>query len=1060
MATEFLVLGQLRINHGGTSVNLGRRRERSLLGVLLLEPGSAVTTDRLVDLLWDGDPPDTARESLYTHVARLRARLDPDGAGRLGIRLVKEAGGYRVDLSAEAVDAVRFRRLVERAGAVLEPEVRAALLRDALALWRGPILANEATPRLRERVGAALTEMRLAAAALMVDAELACGRHEAAIGDLTALTAEYPHREQFVSRLMIALYRSGRGSEALQVYQRVRQLLAADLGVDPGPELQRLHTAMLRHDSALIALSDVSDEGQGAVAAPPVAPRQLPPDIATFTGREATLRDLDQLLPQPEEPPVLVLISGSGGMGKTALAVHWGHSVADRFPHGQLFVDLRGYSADDPIPPAEVLSRFLFALNARVPVGTVDVDALTEVYRSVLAGRRMLIVLDNAISADQVRPLLPGSAGSLVLVTTRGDLRGLVALNDARPMPLDVLEPAASAALLTRILGAAGVDTEPGQVAELAALCTHLPLALRIAAANVIIDPRRSIGSLVEQLRSVDRLGILSAGPDPKAAVRTVFDHSYARLAVDARQLFRLLGTAPGDDLSITAAAVLAQLAVPEAEQLLDTLTAAHLVHRGEQNRIRLHDLIRLYAREKAEAEDAAQDRAAALRRLSDYYLDMADAAARALYPGILRLPYQPAQAEHDPAGMGTRNDALAWLDVEHHNLIATVHNLSTHGPYLTACRLVDALRGYLTLRRSGTDWRPCTHAGLVAAEAAGDRHALAAMQLAVATAQIAVSDFQAAVGPLRAALAEYRHLDLAAGEAAALGNLSTAHRVLGRLDQALEDGEQALAVYRRIDAVRGEALALGNVGQARHDLGQLDKAAEAYTQALACFRSVADQEGEANALNSLGLIHHDLGELPRALDCFQRALAMFRRAGVGWGEATALDSVALVQCDLGRPAKAFEMGQLALAVAREAGYRRTEANARNSIATAARALGLLDEAIREHLAGLRLAREIGWRHAEIDALAGLAATRCQLGDLDAAISDAEAGLARARESGLRIHEGHCLTALADGHLRAGNLAAAAEHGRQALAVHQAARSLLGRERTLRILAAIETART
>lgn len=462
---EFRLLGRVEAEHDGRRIALGRRRERCLLGILLLEAEAVVLADRLIDLLWDGDPPANARPGLHTHVARLRTCLNPDNTGHTNLRLTTRDGGYVVEVDRQLVDAHRFATLVDRAMVLSEPARRADLLRQAVALWRGPLLADVASGRLRDRVGGPLTQLRMTATEAMVDAELACGRHGELIGELTAMTAEHPHRERFYGQLMLALYRAGRHPEALDMYQRLRTRLVDDLGVDPGPQLRQLYTAILRHDPDLAAPRDTGATGHDigathvATAAPgiptptpapavpvgPPVPAQLPADVAGFTGRTTSMARLDALLSAAGEGQTaavaISVIVGAAGVGKTALAVHWAHRVRDQFRDGQLYVDLRGHEPGRAARPIAALAHLLRALGVVPEQVPLEVEAAAGMYRSLLADRRVLVVLDNAASAEQVRPLLPGTPGCFVLVTSRDNLPGLVARDGAYRLGLDVLTP-------------------------------------------------------------------------------------------------------------------------------------------------------------------------------------------------------------------------------------------------------------------------------------------------------------------------------------------------------------------------------------------------------------------------------------------------------------------------------------------------------------------------------------------------------------------------------------------------------------------------------------------
>jgi DNA-binding SARP family transcriptional activator len=453
---EFRLLGPLEVVDDGRSIYVGRRRERSLLGVLLLQGNVAVPVERLLELLWEQDPPATARASLHTHIARLRACLNR-GGGPSEVRLVGGDAGYRIEVDRRLVDAHRFRALVDQARTQADPAVRAVLLREALALWRGPILADDASDRLRDRVGAPLTELRLTATELLVDSELARGRHRELIGELTAMTAEHPHSERLIGQLMLALYRSGRQADALDAYQRFCCRLARDLGVDPGLDLRQLHTAVLRHAPELSARGH--DRGWPVAGdANRVRPAMLPPDVADFTGRAADVAHLTSAL-RPDQGHAMAgaVITGPGGVGKTTLAVHVAHQLAHEFADGQLYANLHGMHTA-PADPFHVLGRFLRMLGVNGTALPGSLDERVETYRDLLAGRRVLVVLDDAKGQVQLRPLLPGSPTCAVIVTSRARLSGF---EGGHRLTLDVFTPPEAVALLARVCGDERVPPRP-----------------------------------------------------------------------------------------------------------------------------------------------------------------------------------------------------------------------------------------------------------------------------------------------------------------------------------------------------------------------------------------------------------------------------------------------------------------------------------------------------------------------------------------------------------------------------------------------------------------------
>jgi DNA-binding SARP family transcriptional activator len=989
----------LRVWDGAAWSAIRAGQQRAVLAVLLAADGRAVSMDRLVDEIWGEHPPSSARSTVQGYVMRLR-RLLGDRDGEV---LVTRGPGYELVTGDDDVDYRVFERLVaagRRSLAERQLETAARQLTEALALWRGPAMADVPMgPTVAAEV-TRLGQSRLTALEERLGAVLELGGHADVVDELTQLVQEHPLRERMRGQLMLALYRCGRRAEALDAYRRGRRVLVAELGLEPGPQLRELEQLILADDRTLAA----PGRGTGVQASPPVVPAQLPADSAGFTGRETQLRQLDALLPAREDrdrgPAVLVIsaITGAGGVGKTALAVRWARRMADRFPDGQLYVNLRGYAADPPLRPAEALARFLRALDVPAEKVPLDEDEAASLYRSCLVGKRMLVLLDDACHPDQVRPLLPGWPGCLVLVTSRDQLVGLTARDGAVRLSLDVLTPAEAEELLAAVLGPDRVRAEPGPVAELARLCGYLPLALRIAAANLTALPRRPVADYVALLRA-DRWRALEVGGDRHAAVRATFDLSYQALPAEARRLFRLLGLAPGPDVTVAAAAALGGMSPAAAGTLLSQVAGAHLIGEHAPGRYDCHDLIRLYATEQARGEDTEPERHAALERLLLFYLRAVDAAARLLYPDKLRLPLPdsgPAPGEPATAGFGDVAAASAWLEAERPNLVAAVHHAAAHGPRSVGWQLADALRGYFHLRREAADWLAVGQAGLSCAQA--DDHP--------------------------------------AAQAAAHLSLALLHWNHSRHAQATHDYTQALALARRAGWPDGEAAALGNLGNVYQEMGQLQRAADNYQDALVLARRTNWRFGEANGLNSIGDVYYALGRLSDARDTLDQALTLHREVGSRSGEADVLRVLSAIHRECGRHSEALDHARSALTLARTIGDRRYEADAHNALAAVQQCLGRYREALDGHTRALGLARQIGSRYPETEALIGSAAASRACGDLDAAARHAEAAATIAGESGYRMLEGLARTARASVYRDQGLLETALDEADRALAIH------------------------
>jgi tetratricopeptide (TPR) repeat protein/transcriptional regulator with XRE-family HTH domain len=780
-------------------------------------------------------------------------------------------------------------------------------------------------------------------------------------------------------------------------------------------------------------------------------PRQLPPDVAGFTGRACDLERLDALLAGADTPPAVVIsaIAGTAGVGKTALAIHWAHQVADRFPDGQLHVNLHGYAPGPPVSPLQALAQLLNGLGLPADQIPVDQEATAGLYRSLLAGKRILVVLDNARHAEQIRPLLPGTSGCLVVVTSRDRLTGLVATHGAHRITLDVLTPGEAVALLGRILGKDRVAAEPEAAAELAEACAFLPLALRIAAAELTGQAGQPIAGYAAGLREQDRLAALEIDGDPQAAVRVAFDSSYTTLAAETQRLFRLLGLVPGPEVSVPAAAALAGITPEQAAALLARLADGHLLKVRTPGRFAFHDLLRRYALQRTEHEDDQHERQAATRRLFDWYLHATDAAARLLDPMMFRLPLPPATAGLPSAGFDRYADALAWMDNERANLVAAVEHAARYGPMPLAWQLADALRGYLVLRRHMLDWLAVANAGLAAAASADDQQAQATAHFSLGLAHWSLGRYPQAVEHYTIALELFRRTGWLHGQAATVANLGVVHTDVGSLQQAASHLTQALALERASRRADLQATTLSGLGLVNRELGRLADAANYQTQALALCRQTGSRGGEAYALNNIAEVDHDRGKLDHAQRYLTHALALYQEVGNRSGEAYALHALAAVHRDAGRHAQALKLAQAAVALAREMSERRAHVEALNTLGSVQLRLADFREATSHHQHALDLAGQAGIRYAETGALLGLAAADHAREEHDQAIEHAQRALAMASQVGYRVLEGHAHAILAAAHHAQQDHEQAAEHAREALALHRDTGHRLGEARTL-----------
>jgi DNA-binding SARP family transcriptional activator/tetratricopeptide (TPR) repeat protein len=913
---EFRLLGPVEVWAAGRVVNTGPPRQRSVLAALLVDAGRPVTWESLVDRVWGSTPPEGARHALHTHIARLRRVLAD--VGDQPVPLVHRSGGYLLDVEPDLVDVHRFRRLVDGArDPQLAGDTRLARLRDAMALWRGEPLAG-VSGEWAARVRDGWRGQHVDAAVLWARAELAAGNPGPVIGPLTDLLAENPLVEPLSGELMRALHAAGRTAEALECYAQTRRRLVEELGAEPGAELQAVHRAVLRNAGEEPAVAPVPPP-----RVPPTAPRaipaQLPLDVPAFTGRTAELAQLDAALAAGDEQPTAVVISallGTPGVGKTALAVHWAHAVAARFPDGQLYVNLRGFDpAGTQLDPAEAVRGFLDALGvpaARIPAGLAEQAAL---YRSVLAGRRVLVVLDNARDADQVRPLLPGAPGCLVVVTSRSRLTSLVAVEGAHPVPLDLLPTADARQLLVRRLGAARVAIEPAAVEDIIRLCARLPLALALVAARAATHPEFPLRALAAELR--DAGGGLDAltGGDAATDVRAVFSWSYAALGEPGAELFRLLGLHPGPDLSVAAAASLAAVPVSRARVLLGELSRAHLLAEQMPGRFSAHDLLRAYAAELADLVDDEPGRRAATDRALGHYLHTAYAAALLLQPHRDSFPLPPPPSGVTPEPLADHERAMDWFRAEHQVLLAMIRLAARTGRDAEVWQLVWTMETFLQRQRHPHDLAAAQTLALEAARRLGDRSREAAAHRGLARAYAELGHYRDAQSHFRRALEVYEEIRETTG--AARTHLEFAHvlEAQGSYQDALVHAEQALSTYEQVDHKAGRAYALNAVGWYHAQVGDAAKARASCEAALELHRDLGDRYGEAAALDSLGYAAHLVGRHREAIDAFERSVGLVRSLGDRYYEAVVLTHLGDAEHAAGRPDAAGQAWRQALVI-------------------------------------------------------------------------------------------------------------------------------------------------
>ncbi|WP_030441782.1 AfsR/SARP family transcriptional regulator [Actinoplanes subtropicus] len=964
---RFELLGPLRAWRGDHEVPLGGVKQQTVLAVLLLEAGRPVPVDRIVATVWGAEPPPSVTHLVQTYVSRLRQALE------LGGDLVSTDAGYQLRIDPAQADVAAFERL-----AATDPAA-------ALALWRGePLggLSGEAIEVARQR----LTEQRLAALEQRAGLDLDAGRHTEAIADLGRLVKEYPLRERLWALLMLALYRADRQAEALRTYATARALLVEELGVEPGPGLATMHQRILAGDPSLSPGRRTSRN-------------DLPGDIADFTGREPELRRLLAALDAaPPTAAVVLAVDGMAGVGKSTLAVHLAHRLAARYPDGRLFLDLHAHSEgrppDDPAAALDVLLRALGRAGDEIPAG---LDERAARWRAELAGRRVLLVLDNAASAAQVRPLLPGAPGCLTLVTSR---RRLADLDCTGVVSLDVLGPSEAEALFARILGALSAGDD---VAEVVALCDRLPLAIRIAAARLRARPAWTVRHLAHRLRDRRRaLTELAVGDRSVAASLAL---SYAQLTGPQQRLFRLLGLAPGADFDAHLAAAAAGLPPAVAEALLGDLLNAHLVQEPAPGRYRFHDLLHVHAHTMALATDSPADRHDAVGRMLDQYLHTASVAADLHSP---RTSHQRPHPPAPPTAMPPFPDvaeARGWLDAERVNLVAAVALAAESGRSEHATGLAVTLRHYLDAGTHHVDALAVHGHALAAARQAGDRRGEGTALNSIAKVCWRVGRYDDAYENSRCALPIHRESGDAVAEADALETLGATCYSLSRYDDATAFYRQAVRIHRAAGDTVAEATALNNIGVIEERRGRYREVLSRCREALAIYRAHGDRRHEGGALCNAGNALWRLGRYDEALDHLSRAMVIHEEIGdPGW-VAHNLTSLGNVLSSLGRHDAAIEHCDRALALQRRSGERADEAATLSDRGVIHRALGHHDQSLADLTEALAIAGEIGDRSLEIQALNGLGETLRAMDRLDEAASRHAAALELARETGDRHEE-------------------------------------------------------
>jgi DNA-binding SARP family transcriptional activator/tetratricopeptide (TPR) repeat protein len=911
--TRFEILGTMRAWRGAAEVELGPPQQRAVLGLLLAEAGQPVGAETIIDMLWGDDPPPTATNLIHRYVGGLRRILEPDLPARANGRVLRrQAGGYRIVVAVDTLDLASFRHLRETAGRHVAAGDHATAVEAYVAglrLWRGPCAADLRTV---DRVPLAFTaadQEYLAAAQeagrLALEGNLAAK----CLSEVRRAAASDPLNESIQACLVRLLAASGRRAEAVTAYRNTRRRLADELGVEPGHDLQEARRRVIGETPAA-QIRPAGPPGSGRQSGakphagvgmragtppawPSTRPAQLPADLPFFVGRQNELVMASQLLTDLErrDGVMIIAIEGMPGIGKTALAVHAAHRFAGSFPDGQLYVNLRGFDPDGrTVDPAEALAGLLRALG--VPAGDLpaELDDRAALYRSVLARRRVLVVLDNARDAAQVRPLLPGTTACLAMVTSRDSLSGLTVTHGARPLRVPLFEPEQAREYLIRRLGRDATMAAPAVLDEIAERCGRLPLVLAVVAARAAHDSHLPLTSVVEELRAADGNLDAFAGADPATNARAVFSWSYRALEPGAARLFRRLALHPGTQMTVAAAASLLGVQPRDARGRLAALVHAHLAIEVAPGEYACHDLLRAYAAELSADHDTAADRDEARHRLLDHYLHTAAAAARQFSGSSLPIALPNPRPGVTVSEMTTAAQASAWLDSRHPVLLELATSAATDGRFDPhVWQLTWALHQFLYGRGLWHEQLTLSGTALAVAHRLGDPVALGHMHGVRARALAHLGRPAEASDHMRQAL------DLLSGSVDD-DTLAEQHRAFswvlekeGRYDAALGHAEQALQLMGGLGNPVRRAKALNAVGWCHALLGEYQPALFYCRQALALLDEAGEQRSQADVWDSIGYAHHHRGDYGAAVDAYERAVQVWRQVGVRYAEADTL---------------------------------------------------------------------------------------------------------------------------------------------------------------------------
>jgi DNA-binding SARP family transcriptional activator/tetratricopeptide (TPR) repeat protein len=1059
VSVDFGVLGPLSVEVAGAQVPLQSAKTRVVLASLLLRPNRTVSIEELVDRLWGDDPPSGARNATQSYVMRLRKAL-----GSAGSLISTQPAGYLIETSADTVDLGRFRARIaaaDRARSQSQPEDEARELREALALWRGAPLSDVPSELLHVQEVQRLAEERLGALERLMDVELSLGRHAEVIGELYVLTEENRLRERFWGQLMIALYRADRQADALTAYRKVSTILREELGIDPGKGLRELHQQILGSGDGKRLPQQAAPQSRKAkppIAATWTSPFQLPAGVRDFVGREYLVNRIRELTvgrAQDEHAVPIVVLSGPPGAGKSALAVHAAHQLRRDFPDGALWVNLRGYSTSPPLAATDALARFLRALGVAGEHIPHEVDEQSTLLRTLLAGRKVIMVLDNAASPEHIRPLLPAESSCAVLITSRNNLPGLTALNGARRLPVEIISPTEATALISKIIGADRVAAETEATKELAATCGFLPLSLRIAATNLAMTGGLSVADYVKELRSGSRLDAMEIEGDDQAAVRLAFDLSYGTLKPTLSRFFRMLSLIPGTDFDWRAAAAVAGTDPGPTQRMLGALVSANLIGESSSSRYAFHDLIEEFATERAQEQETADERRQSHERLFGYYLRWANSASLFVYSDSHAVALPDFALSAPEPEWSSADEAMAWLDAEVENLLAMT--CTTPTDCLPVWTLADAISTYLYRGHYDSIWKSAFTSALSSAERYGSPEAQAAAHRGLGRLHYQHTDYEAAEQHLTRAVELYRQANDPVNQARALNTLVAIAVNRARFQDAVEHTNECLRLVQIQSDPAGRHGYLFNTGMLRIHFGQIVEGTAAINEAML---EPSYKVIRAMGLGAFGLRDLWAGDLGSALRHFEQMLTESSEARHTRGLVEAESNIANAALIAGFPQAAAALAEHALQTAQQVHWTWAMIGAMVLLGNAALALDDLalaednftqarkaagpagdywdasiirgmSEILRRsgrpaeaaELAATGLKAELPRERAEVHT--ELAVGLLAMGDHQGAIEHARQALSIAEQYGYRLYQIDALYTLADAHEMASERAAA-----------------------------------